>query len=179
MKRRLAVIILLPLAAQAAENVQPPDIPPADVWVKTGGGQIRVLDKQKAQSRLLTLKTGEKANFETLTLTMLACVVRAPGLPENAAGFLEVSDSRNGEPGFRGWMIEREPGLATLQSPVYGVRVVACDKPTPEAIAEALPPKPPPASEPPPDVTTPAPPDPAKPDADLAPPPGQDLGKPP
>ena len=179
----LAIVLTAKLfsvaTAQAAEPVAPPDLPPADTWVPTGGGQIRVLDKQKAQSHLIALKTGQTATFETLSLTMLACDIHPPSIPGNEAGFLQITDSRAGEPGFHGWMIARQPGLATLQSPVYGVRIVGCEKPTEAAIEAALPPKPPPPSSPPPSppplptVSTPA-----SSASDLNPPPGQDLTPP-
>ena len=184
MKRALASLALLLAAAPAAhaEPVPAPDLPPPDIWVRTDGGQIRVLDKQKAQSQLLTVKLGQPVTFETLQITLLACVVHPPGVVENQAGFLQVTDSREGEPGFRGWMLSRQPGLAMMQSPVYGVRVVGCDKPTPEAITAALPPKPPPPEPPPPDAAQPdAPASPTRPphDSDLNPPAGQDLEPPP
>ena len=179
-------------SASAAEIVAPPDLPSADVWVRTDGGSIRVLDKQKAQSQLLTLKAGETATFESLSLTLLACVSRPPDVPQNAAAFLQVTDNRPGEPGFRGWMFSGQPGLATLESPVYAVRVVGCVKPTDAQLAQAVPPKPAapaPASTPasalsPAPASAPAsapavPPVTRRPSAsDLNPPPGQDLDNP-
>ena len=164
-------------ATRAAEPVALPNLPPAQTWIATSGGQIRVLDKQKAQSHLLALKSGQTATFESLSLTLLACVVHPPSVAGDAAGFLQITDSREGEPGFRGWMLSHQPGLATLQSPVYGVRVVGCEKPTQVAIDAAVPPEPPPADAPP--ITGPSVVTPSTAPADLAPPPGQDLNAPP
>ncbi len=126
-------------AARAAEPLAAPNLPAADTWVPTGGGAIRVLDKQKAQSQLLQVKLGQTVRFETLSITLRACMVHPPVLPPDEAGFLEVTDSREGEPGFHGWMLSHESGLAMLESPVYGVRVTGCDTPTDEAIAAAMP----------------------------------------
>ncbi len=169
---RIAAVaaILAPAFSLASEPLVSPDLPPADTWVQTSGGQVRVLDKQKAQSHLVVLKSGQTVTFETLSLTLLACVVHPPDLVGNAAGFLQITDSRNGEPGFRGWMLARQPGLATLQSPVYDVRVVGCETPTAEQIAASLPPKLPSTPVPAPAVSIPP-----TPDTDLNPPPGQDL----
>ena len=176
-------IILLSAGAAAAETVAPPDLPPGDTWVRTDGGTIRVLDKQKAQSHVLALNNGQTATFESLSITLVACVARPPELPPNAAGFVQITDNRAGEPGFHGWMLAGQPGLASLQSPVYSVRVVACLKPTDAQIAAAIPPKPP---APPPQAEVPSiaapqpspvPPRPAA-GSDLNPPPGQDLDNP-
>ncbi len=187
--RRLPLLGLALVAgpAAAAAIVAPPDLPSADTWVRTDGGSIRVLDKQKAQSQLLTLKIGETTTFESLSLTLLACVVRPPDLPQNAAGFLQITDNRPGEPGFRGWMLSGQPGLVSLESPVYGVRVAGCVKPTDAQLAAAVPPKPAtPPPTPPAAATAASPPPPAglpsviRPPSgsDLNPPPGQDLDDP-
>jgi hypothetical protein len=174
MTRVLVLLLAAPLLV-AADIVPPPDLPPPDLWVRTGGGQVRVLDKQKAQSHLLELHNGQAVTFESLSLTLLACVVKPPDLVGNAAGFLQITDSHDGQPGFRGWMVARQPGLATLQSPVYDVHVVGCDKPTAAELAVAIPPKPP--APPPADAS--APPAPSNPATDLNPPSGQDLTTPP
>lgn len=151
-----AALLAAATAAWAAETLAPPNLPSPDTWVPTAGGQIRILDKQKAQSRLLALKVGETVHVETLSITLRACMVRPPVLPPDAAGFLEISDSREGEPGFHGWMLAHEPGVAMLESPVYGIRVAGCEKPTDAAIAAAMPPPPAPKTDAasPPDATT-------------------------
>ena len=134
-----AAMLMAASGARAAEPLAPPNLPPADTWVPTGGGAVRVLDKQKAQSRLLLVKLGQTVQFETLSITLRACVVHPPALPPDDAGFLDVTDSRESEPGFHGWMLSHEPGLAMLQSPVYGVRVTGCETPTDAAIAAVMP----------------------------------------
>ena len=131
--------------ANAATPLASPSLPAADTWVPTGGGSLRVLDKQKAQSQVLDLKVGQTAQFETLSITLRACVVHPPMVPPDAAGFVVVTDSRDGEPGFHGWMLSGEPGVATLESPVYGVRVSGCAPPTDAAVAAAMPQAAPPA----------------------------------
>ena len=105
----------------------------------TGGGTVRVLDKQKAQSRELDLAVGQTVQFETLQIPLRACMVHPPLLPPDEAGFLQVTDSRESEPGFQGWMLSHEPAVAMMESPVYGVRVTGCRKPTDAAVAAAMP----------------------------------------
>ncbi len=155
--RALLPILLLAdaWAARAAETVPPPALPPSGLWIASDSGAIRVLDKQKAQSRLIPLHVGQSVTFGTLSVTLRACMTHAPTVPEDAAGFLVVTDSSAGEPGFDGWMLQHEPFAAMLQSPVYGVRLAGCAKPTEAALAAAPPPPPAPAI-PAPGATTPA-----------------------
>lgn len=163
--------------ARASETVTPPPVPPAGIWIPTAGGEIRVLDKQKAESRVIPLKLGATATFETLSITLRACMVHAPGVPPDQAGFVEIVDRRAGEPGFKGWMLAHEPGLAMLESPVYAVRVGGCETATDAAIAAALPPPPPPEAAPASTDATPtdAAPQAAAPDQALSAPPAPDL----
>lgn len=172
----VALLAALPQAV-AAETLAPPNLPAPDTWVPTAGGQIRILDKQKAQSRMLALKVGETVQVETLSITLRACMVRPPVLPPDAAGFLEIADSREGEPGFHGWMLAHEPGVAMLESPVYGIRVAGCEKPTDAAIAAVMPPPPAPRTiAVPAQGATAAPPAVPPPSVEPSMPPGQDLG---
>jgi hypothetical protein len=91
-----------------------------------GAAEIEVLDKVEALSRQLTIPVGQSAQVATLTVQVQSCVVRPPDRPFDAAAYLVVTDSRPDEPGFKGWMLAKEPWVAMLQSPVYDVRVVGC-----------------------------------------------------
>ena len=174
-----ALLLAMSGPALASTILAAPVLPPPATWIPTAGGTIRVLDKQKAASQVMVLKVGETAHFETLSVTLDACDAHAPSVPADAAGRVTIADSRTGEPGYRGWMFRNEPWVAMLQSPVYGVRVVGCDKPTAEVVAAAMPPPPPP---PPPPTTAPSttspPPAAPAPPTDLQAPPGQPLGDP-
>jgi hypothetical protein len=55
-----------------------------------------------------------------------ACDVRPAGLPEDATAELSVVDSREGEPGFEGWILEKEPSLNMLEHPVYDLQLKGC-----------------------------------------------------
>ncbi len=181
-----SLLLAVPVGARASSTVAPPVLPAPDTWIPTAGGTVRVLDKQKADSRAIPLKVGGTATFETLSITLRACDAHAPDVPQDSAAHLTVTDSRAGEPGFQGWMFASEPFAAMLQSPVYGLRVIGCDPPTPAAVAAAMP-APPVANPdegtagaaPPAATAAPGAPQPADvpPPTDMPPPPaGQDLG---
>ena len=168
--------------AMASSILASPVLPAPGTWIPTAGGTVRVLDKQKAASQVMVLKVGETARFETLSVTLEACDAHAPSVPADAAGRVTVADSRDGEPGYQGWMFANEPWVAMLQSPVYGVRVVGCDRPTPEAVAAATPaPLPPPTTPVAPVSAFPSDASPSEaspPPSDLQAPPGQPLEPP-
>jgi hypothetical protein len=84
------------------------------------------LDKVNAQATELTIKVGESATFESLTISVKACVTRPPDQPADAAAYLHVTDSHPDSPGFDGWMLEDEPSVSMMQHPIYDVRVAGC-----------------------------------------------------
>jgi hypothetical protein len=88
--------------------------------------ELQVLDKLEAVSRPITIPVGQSAQFGSLTISVKACLVRPPDEQADAAAYLEVVDSRPGEPGFQGWMLRNEPWLDMMQSSLYDVRVVGC-----------------------------------------------------
>ena len=90
---------------------------------------LRALDKVTARVALLEVRVGMAIEFGTLQITVRTCRKRAPDdIPETAA-FLDISESRPGEPLgilFRGWMFESSPALSALEHPVYDIWVVDC-----------------------------------------------------
>jgi hypothetical protein len=80
----------------------------------------------RAQPSSLTIRTGQSATFGTLTLAVRGCDVRPPDLPQNAAAFLEVTDSRGSAPPFRGWMLSNTPAVSQFEHPLYALRLVTC-----------------------------------------------------
>ncbi len=171
------VSALVSTAAQASSVVAPPVLPAPGTWLPTDRGMVRVLDKQKAASQVIALKVGQTATFETLSITLDACDAHAPSVPSDSAGRLTVTDQRQGEPGYQGWMFANEPWVAMLQSPVYGVRVIGCGTPSAAAVAAAMPPPAPTPTAVPAAPTAPAAPAPGpRPPSDLSAPPGTPLG---
>ncbi len=127
----LAALAAAPLLAAFSASAQTP-APPAptasapDSWIGKGTAELTVLDKQRAQPGALQVRTGQQATFGTLTIAVKSCVTRPPDQPQNDAAFLEVTDSRNSAPVFRGWVFSRTPAVSQLEHPVYDLRLAAC-----------------------------------------------------
>ena len=126
--RALAVALLAVLAfgRSRAETVQPPDISPPDTWQPRQSGTVRVLNKIDSTLKSLTLHTGETAHLQSLSITLVACAVRPPDLPADAAAHLAVADSRPDAPGFDGWILQNEPAANMLEHPVYDIQLAGC-----------------------------------------------------
>ncbi len=146
MRRHAAVLLaLLPLGAagppappltpppsppgaaqgEGTPDAQPP-APPPPAWVQRPAVTLVLLDKISAQPHSATVPVGRSIAFFSLDITVRACAVHPPDLPQDAAAFLEITDRHAGMPGFRGWMFADEPAAAMLEHPVYDVRVTGC-----------------------------------------------------
>ncbi len=116
--------------APELQGVPPPDMTPQlqwpNKWLPAGTVRLHALDKVNAQVGTLTVKVGQTATFESLTVTVRACAVRPPDQPADAAAYLEVTDSHPDSPGFAGWMLQNEPSVSMMQSPIYDIRVAGC-----------------------------------------------------
>ncbi len=126
-KRRPFFLFLLLATNAAAETVQPPTISPPDTWVPRQAGTLRVLNKLDSTITTLTFKLGETKTLQTLSITLKACAVRPQDLPKDATAQLSVTDSREGAPGFQGWILANEPAAAMLEHPVYDIQLAGCD----------------------------------------------------
>lgn len=123
-----------PITTQAPANqtqVPQPETPkgPQQIqmtWVSQGSALLQVLDKVNAQNAVLTVKVGQQAQFESLSIQVEACSIHPPDQPQDSAAYLTITDSRADAPGFRGWMLANNPSLSMLQHPIYDVRVVGC-----------------------------------------------------
>jgi hypothetical protein len=100
--------------------------PPPNVWVPQGGAILQVLDKVNATTVTLPVKVGQSTEYGSLRIHVLACDVRPPDMPQDAAASLMITDTNPDQPGFQGWMLQNEPFLSMLQSPSYDVRVEGC-----------------------------------------------------
>ena len=134
--RRFAFALLMALAASPvvapvvapawAGEVQPPDLSPPDSWQPRQSGTLRVMNKIASTVQDVTLPVGGQTTIATLTIKLTGCYVRPGDLPADAAAHLTISDSREGAPGFDGWMLQKEPGLNMLEHPVYDVQLANC-----------------------------------------------------
>ncbi len=109
-----------------AEPITPPEISPPDTWQPRQSGTLRLLNKLDSTTNTLTMHVGETRRVESLSITLKACDVRPPDLPQDATAQLTVVDSREGAPGFDGWMLANEPAAAMLEHPVYDIRLAGC-----------------------------------------------------
>ena len=121
---RLAVVgAALLLMAQAPVPATPS---PPDTWVQRQTAEIVMLDKLRAQPTTITVKAGQDVAYGTLTVAVKSCQSRPIDLPQNAAAFLEVTDSRGSAPVFRGWVLSNTPSVSQFEHPVYDLRLVSC-----------------------------------------------------
>lgn len=105
-----------------------PNAPPtlAQSWQPRAAAELQALDKIDNRLATLNVPVGQSIQFEQLTITVRACVVRQPDQPADAASYLQIVDSRSGAPSFRGWVLMAEPSVSMLQHPDFNVRLVAC-----------------------------------------------------
>jgi hypothetical protein len=87
---------------------------------------LQVLDKVNATTTTLNVKVGQLATYGSLRIQVLACQIRPPDMPQDAAASLVINDTNPDQPGFQGWMLQNEPFLSMLQSPSYDVRIEGC-----------------------------------------------------
>ncbi len=128
MRRAAYAVLLLGLLGRVAlaETVPSPTISPPDAWVARQSATLRVLNKLDSTVTTLILHVGEQRTLQSLTIKLQGCAVRPPDLPQDATAELSVVDSREGNPGFQGWILANEPAAAMLEHPVYDIQLAAC-----------------------------------------------------
>lgn len=122
MRRRMALLLALPLLALPAQAQTGGD------WVPGQVAELQALDKVTARISVIEAPLDKVVTFGTLEIRVAACHHRPPDDPPDAAAWLEVRDTRPGAPEvpFRGWMFASSPGLNVFEHPVYDLRVLAC-----------------------------------------------------
>ncbi len=103
-----------------------PVISSPDSWVPRQAASLRVLNKLDSTVTPIRLKVGETTTLQSLSITVKACDVRPPDLPQDATAQLVVADSREGAPGFSGWILQNEPAAHMLEHPVYDIQLAGC-----------------------------------------------------
>ena len=109
-----------------AQSAEPTSAPPTQTWLQRGNAVLQALDKVNAQTANLTVPVGQSTTYGSLTIVVKGCVVRPPDQPQDAAAFLDISDSHADQPGFSGWVLRSAPSVSMLQHPIYDIRVVGC-----------------------------------------------------
>ena len=125
-QKKKALLFLCVTLPAFAEPVTPPEISPPDTWQPRQSGTLRLLNKLDSTTNTLTMHVGETRRVESLSITLKACDVRPPDLPQDATAQLSVVDSREGAPGFDGWILANEPAAAMFEHPVYDIRLAGC-----------------------------------------------------
>lgn len=123
--------IATPATPPAPEPAPPTTatIPASTDWVAKTEADLIVLDKIYGSSRDVTAAVGTPFTERFLTITVLACFVRPPSLPPDAAVFLQVADTKapaGTPPKFRGWVFQAEPALSGMADPATDVSVKGC-----------------------------------------------------
>lgn len=133
--RRLALaFVLLSSAAVAAELPTP---------VAERVATIKLLDKRSGKVSMATMKPGQVARFDRLTIRLAACEATAPweARPEVGA-FVQIDErkvrGRGGGRVFSGWLFARSPGLNAFESRDYDVWPSACAMRFPESGADTV-----------------------------------------
>lgn len=90
---------------------------------------LQGLDKVTARVSRLEAPIGHFIRFGTLDIVARTCDKRPPTETPESAAFLDISESKPGEPAsevFRGWMFASSPALNSMEHPVYDVWVLDC-----------------------------------------------------
>lgn len=121
MKRRLFVAL-----AVAVALISPAKADPYGVAV------LQALDKVTTRITTIEAPLGETVRFNTLEIITRSCDKRPPEETPESAAFLDIWETRPGEPVygvFRGWMFASSPALSAMEHPVYDVWVRDCKNP--------------------------------------------------
>jgi hypothetical protein len=91
---------------------------------------LQGLDKITARVSKFEAPLDQPVKFGTLTIVARACKKRPPEEPPESAAFLQIDETRPGDPGpvrvFSGWMFASSPALSAMNHPVYDVGVLDC-----------------------------------------------------
>lgn len=120
---RLAVFAGLCLSVLVGSLIKPANAVAMNRVVLQG------LDKVTARVTTIETKVGRVVRFGTLEIIARHCDKRPPEETPESAAFLDVWETRPGEPAislFRGWMFASSPALHALEHPVYDIWVLDC-----------------------------------------------------
>ncbi len=93
------------------------------------------LDKVTARIQPLEVKIGETATFGALKITPRVCDTRPPTEPPVTAAFVEVYEvqlDKTEKRIFSGWMFAENPGVHSVEHPVFDVWLTSCKTPIAE-----------------------------------------------
>jgi hypothetical protein len=120
---RLAVVFSFLVGPALAQSMAPAS---PDAWLARAGVELAVLDKVTARVTPLTARVGQTVRVGTLSVAVRSCLVRGPDQIADQAVFLDISDARDPDRSFHGWMLMSVPGVSMLAHPIYDIRLAGC-----------------------------------------------------
>lgn len=96
---------------------------------------LRGLDRLSGSITDLEVPVGGETRFERLQIAVSACRFPTGDPAADAFAFLQITDSRDDQQLFRGWMIASAPALNALDDARYDVWVLSCGRGTGGATA--------------------------------------------
>jgi hypothetical protein len=118
-----------PPAPEAPSANTTPSVAAPTAWLPGKQAQLTILDKIYGSASRISANIGTPFSVRFLTVTVLACWIRPPNLPPDAAAFLQVTDSHapvGSPPEFRGWIFHAEPGLSGMSDAATDISVNGC-----------------------------------------------------
>ena len=119
----------VPPAPEAPAATATPSVSAPTTWLPGKQAQLTILDKIYGSASTISANIGTPFSVRFLTVTVLACLIRPPNLPPDAAAFLQVTDSHapaGSPPEFRGWIFHAEPGLSGMSDAATDISVNGC-----------------------------------------------------
>ena len=117
-------------SASAATQPPPPDTAPAksNDWTPGATAVLGVLNKVDGSTVQLQLPVGAQPQTTgDLSVSVQACLGRPAGQIPDAAVFLTVTPTEQGEPPlYRGWMLRSAPGATSVGNAGQTFRVIGC-----------------------------------------------------
>jgi hypothetical protein len=119
-----------PPAPEAPSAATAPSVAAPATWLPEKQARLTVLDKIYGSASKVSAMVGTPFAVRFLSVTVLACWVRPPTLPPDAAAFLQVTDSHatpGSPPEFRGWVFQAEPALSGMSDSATDISVEGCN----------------------------------------------------
>jgi hypothetical protein len=119
----------VPPAPEAPAATTTPSVAAPTAWLPGKQAQLTILDKIYGSASTITATIGTPFSVRFLTVTVLACWIRPPNLPPDAAAFLQVTDTHapaGSTAEFRGWIFHAEPALSGMSDAATDISVNGC-----------------------------------------------------
>ena len=91
---------------------------------------LRGLDRLSGSTTDLEVPVGGEAHYERLQIEVSGCRFPTNQPSADAFAFLRITDSRNGQQLFQGWMVASAPALNALDDARFDVWVLSCGRGT-------------------------------------------------